>query len=437
LQAEDDMPLPVSGSLVGIATAMVIASGVVAAQGQAPIPVPPGTSGFGERTADSSPYLELLARYREAAATGAEEAHMKAIEVLAALPDRHSIDDVFREYQHLAQRVAGHANPARLSGSALAAVANEWEKAIPAAAVMHLETAFFLFQKPDDARGIAHLLIAREIVEWEPWTLVMRNQHEIGARHASLRRDIFIGIAWTLQTFRLFTALQQHLERVRDRFPDDVMLRLALGSLEEVRATAGEVSAAKAPDTRMMALRLADWRRSVQKTHWEKATEHYRAVLKADPSLVEARVRLGRVLRLRGQLKEARQELEAAVTSMRESAPVPMPAFGPPMVMPYLGEMFLAEVIEEEGGAAGATEALTRYQDIVRRWPSCQSGLLALSRAYEARGDREAALSALQPIAREQGKRWCVDPWWSYELGQGWRFGAFIRSLRARAVGAS
>jgi tetratricopeptide (TPR) repeat protein len=437
------MPLPVSGSLVGIAAAIVISIGIggtqsqAAIQSQAPIPVPPGTSGFGDRTPASSPYLDLLARYRAAVAAGDDDAHMKALEALATLPDGHSSDHAIREYQHLAQRVAGDANPGRVGATALATLATEWEKTLPVAAVMHLETGFFLFQKPDDARGIGHLLTARAIVEWQPWTHVMRLRPEIGARHASLRRDIYIGITWTLQTYRMFLALQQHLDRVRDQFPDDVMVRLALGSLEEVRATAGEVSDDKPPDGRMMAVLLAEWRRNLQRTHWERAAEHYRAVLKADPALVEARVRLGRVLRLRGQLKEARQELEAAAASANESAPVPMPAFGPPMVMPYLSELFLAEVIEEEGGAGAAAEALTRYQDIVRRWPSCQSGLLALSRAYEARGEREAALNALQPIAREQGKRWCVDPWWSYELGQGWRFGTFVRNLRARVMGAS
>jgi tetratricopeptide (TPR) repeat protein len=103
-------------------------------------------------------------------------------------------------------------------------------------------------------------------------------------------------------------------------------------------------------------------------------------------------------------------------------------------VVPYLGEMFLAETIELEGDAAGA---LKLYQDVARRWPECQSGLLALGRAYEARGDREAALEALKMLHRDQAKRVCVDPWWTYHLGQGWRFGPFIVDLRARVKGRS
>jgi tetratricopeptide (TPR) repeat protein len=426
------MPLPLSGLLVGI----MIAIGAMQGQepGQAPIPVQPGTSGLGDPTAAaSSPYLDLLARYRDAAVAGNDDAHMKVIAALTSLPDGHSLDHAFKEYQKLALSVGGDDNPARLSGTRLVMLANAWEAALPAAALMHLETGYFLLQTTDDTRGIAHLSIARAIVEWQPWAHVMRTRPDVGARHASLKRDIYIGIVWTLQTYRMLEALQQHLERTREQFPDDVMVRLALGSLEEVRGTAVEVNEAK-PPTRGMVIPEVAWRRLLQKSHWEKAIEHFRAALKTDPSLVEARLRLGRVMRLRGQLKEARQELEAAAVSARESAPVPMPAFGPPMVVPYLSEMFLAEVIEEDGGAA---EALTRYQDLVRHWPSCQSGLLALGRAYEARGDRQAALNALQPLFREQSKRACVDPWWTYNLGQGWRFGPFVRDLRMRLKGPS
>jgi tetratricopeptide (TPR) repeat protein len=395
--------------------------------------VQPGTSGLGDGVTASTPYLALVARYRDAVARGDEDAHMRAIEALVALPNGHSIDHAFKEYEDLAASVAGDANPGRLSASSRTVLAHAWEAVLPLAAVMHLETGYFLLQKDDANRAVAHLSIARSIVDWQPWARVIRIRADIEARHASLRRDIYIGIVWTLQTNRLLEPLQQHLARTREYFADDAMVLLALGSLEEVRGTGVEVNATNPPNRQMVIPRVA-WRRLSQKARWEKAIEYYRAALKADPSLVEARVRLGRVLRLRGELKEARKELEAAEVSARASAPDPMPAFGPPMVMPYLKEMFLAEVIEEEGGAAAA---LTRYQDIVRRWPSCQSGLLALSRAYEARGDREAALNALHALFREQSNRLCVDPWWTYNLGQGWRFGPFVRDLRMRARGPS
>jgi tetratricopeptide (TPR) repeat protein len=425
------MPL----SLPGLLLVIVIAFGATQGQAQpkaaqAPIPVSPGTSSFDDRSASASPYLDLVERYRAAVASGDDDAHMKAIEALKWLPNGHSLDHAIREFDRLALRKGGDTNPGRLSGSRLTMLADAWDEVLPCAAVMHLETAYLLFQENEDDRAMSHLSIARSIVGWQPWVLVTRLRPDIGARHESLRRDIYTGITWTLQTYRRLHALQQHLAKARQEFPDDAMVRLALGSLEELRATAVELAEVRRP-TSIMKMPVATWLRLAQKEHWDKAIDHYRAALSGDASLAEARLRLGRVLRLRGQLKDARRELEAAATSARGSAPSPMPTYGPAIVMPYLSAMFLAEVIEEEGGAR---EALTRYQEIVRQWPSCQSGLLALGRAYEAHGDRDAALKVLQPLAREQEKRWCVDPWWTYNLGQGWRFGPFIRSVRIRAV---
>ena len=430
------MPLPVSRSLVGIAAAIMIAiSGIGAAQDQAPIPVSRGTGGVDHRTNDS-PYLDLIASYRDASGEtpAANEVRAKAVAALTALPEGHSVDHALHEFERLALRVGGDENPGRLSGGRRTMLENAWEEILPAAAVMHLEAGYFLRESNDVDRAIGHLSIARAIVDWQPWALVMRLRPDIGARHAALRRDIYIGIVWTLQTFRMLEPLEQHLNRTREHFPDDAMVRLAFGSLEELRATSLELSLTRQPE-QVTRLPRVSWLRGAQKVRWEKAEEYFRSALKADPSLTEAHLRLGRVLRLRGKLKEAHQELEAAVAgARRESGLVPMPAFGPSMVVPYLGDMFLAEVIEEEGGAA---DALTKYQDVVRRWPSCQSGLLALSRAYEARGDHKAALEALRPLYREQSKRVCVDPWWAYNLGQGWRFGPYIRDLRQRLKGAS
>jgi tetratricopeptide (TPR) repeat protein len=416
------MPLPMTGRFVGIATAIVIAIGANGeARTQAPTP--------------DCPYLEIIARYRDAAAEtdAGMETRDKAMAALAALPDGHTVDHAFNEFKVLALRAAGDDNPGRMSGSALTMLENTWEAVLPAAAVMHLETGYLLRDENQIDRALGHLSIARAIVEWKPWMQVQRMRADIGARHATLRRDIHIGIIWTLQTYRMLDSLDQQLARAREQFPDDAMVLLALGSLEEVRATAVELNMAKQPEG-VLRMPRAAWQRAAQKIRWDKAEVHFRAALKADPSLSEAHLRLGRVLRLRGKLKEAHQELETAASGARQSAPVPMPAFGPPMVMPYLSQMYLAEVIEEEGDAAGA---LAKYQDIVRQWPSCQSGLLALGRAYEARGDRQAALNAMQPLFREQSKRACIDPWWAYNLGQGWRIGPFLRDLRQRLKGAS
>ena len=66
---------------------------------------------------------------------------------------------------------------------------------------------------------------------------MLRGNPEIGARFATLRRDIYVGIIWTLQTFRVLDTLEQHLGKARDQFPDDPMVRLAFGECRCTGAT--------------------------------------------------------------------------------------------------------------------------------------------------------------------------------------------------------
>jgi len=90
--------------------------------------------------------------------------------------------------------------------------------------------------------------------------------------------------------------------------------------------------------------------------------------------------------------------------------------------------MFLGEVLEAQGDRASA---IARYRETVTRWPECQSAHLALSRAFEAAGDRRAAADALQPLWRAEAERKClVDPWWLYNEGQSWRMRPLIEELR-------
>ena len=143
--------------------------------------------------------------------------------------------------------------------------------------------------------------------------------------------------------------------------------------------------------------------------------------MKLDPQLVEARLRLGRIQQQRSNLSEARAELEAVLGQ---------PAA--PALVRYLAVMFLVDVLEAEGHTDIAFE---RMRALVTRFPECQSAQLAMSRFYEARGDRAAALRALEPMWKEQSDRKCADPWWIYDLGQHWRVPSLILELRDAVKG--
>jgi tetratricopeptide (TPR) repeat protein len=288
--------------------------------------------------------------------------------------------------------------------------------ALPAAAVLHLETGQSMLQKGDQECGIGHLMAAQLIVDGEWWTALPKMMPARAADYEHLRRDIYRGIIFTLQQQHQFEMLLPLLERARQRYPRHAEIRLALGTLNELRASAimlrrVEIPKKQNPD--------ASWRRQQRQEYLDKAADHFRDALTLDKTLTEARVRLGRVLRERGKLPDARRELEAAVAVSPS----------PPVFVHYLGTLFLGDVLETQGDAAGA---VARYQDAVKRWPGCQSAHLALSHAFETIRDDRSAGAALQPLWRAGDDRQCVDPWWEYNAGQSWRLRDLVEDLRGR-----
>lgn len=348
-------------------------------------------------------YLDIVARYRG----GAFE---EAVEALASHADAHSSAFAIQELEKADPEIS---NPflaqfpvaKRMAALALAPL-------LPAAAVLHLETGHYLLQKADEKRGVGHLIAARTIVDGEWWTTVPKILPDRLVRYDEVRHGIYRGIILALQQYHQFETLLPHLERAREQFPKDAGIRLALGTLDELRATAIMVRRVELPKKQNPS---ASWRRRQRREYLDKAAGHFRDALTIDDKLTEARVRLGRVLLERGKLPEARRELEAAV-----AAP-------PPAIVHYFASMFLGEVLEAQGDASGA---IARYQETVKRWPECQSAHLALSRAFEATGDRRAAANALQPLWQAESERKCLDPWWIYNEGQSWRMRPLIEDLR-------
>jgi tetratricopeptide (TPR) repeat protein len=377
------MPLPLPELIAAVLIALGMSSVPGAARTHAsaasPSTVAPGV------VADPPSYREILDRYR----TGG---FADAVTDLLSDPHAHFAARVMPDLEHIADK----------------------DVMLPAAAAMHLEAGYQALQGADRTRGGGHLEIARSIVTSRQWRDGSRGQDE-ARRRAVLRRDIEVGILWTVQTYRWADMLSGYLGRLRDLYPRDPDVLVAMGWYDELRSTPmvrnlDRRAPAVGPDANAS-------RQAMIKKLRNSAIEHYRAALSENPVHAEARVRLGRALQLRGDLKEAREAFEAAVVQE------------PPMVLHYLGSMFLAEVMEMQGDAEGA---LARYQTIVARWPECQSAHLALSRAHAARGERDAASRVLAPLWREHGERACRDPWWIYGLGQAWRYGGLVESLRAR-----
>lgn len=308
---------------------------------------------------------------------------------------------------------------------------------LPAASALHLETGRHLLLKADEKRGLGHLTTAQAIVDNEWWTTVAKMFPDRVAAFDAMRLDIYRGIVYTLQQQHQFEALLPHLDRARQLYPNDAGFRLALGSVEELRASAVMLRRVELPGKQN---RSESWHRNQRREYLDKAADRYREALNLDATLVEARVRLGRVLRERGKLPEARRELEAAVKDVAAATAEETAATAPPAAtaatgapfqpVPYLALLFLGDVIEAQGNKPGA---IARYQRMVKQWPDCQSARMALSSAFEASGDRRAAADALEPLWSPEADRKCPDPWWHYNTGQAWRMEPLIEDLRARA----
>lgn len=405
------MPLPLSG---------IIAAVLIALQPSAPLPVLPGI-GFPTDASDApkaaaaiggTPYLDLIKRYRDGD-------YEFAVKGMILLRDGRSTFRVFDELDGLASRVTGEAELDRASRARQAMAVNVWAVAFPAAASLHLEAGYSLMHAGQVEAGRDHLHVARMLVDHEHYEQVMKDRPDVSSALLSFRRDIYFGVLWSLQLDSDMDRLVQHLARVNDTFPGEADVALALGMYEEYRSSSAVIRASNAP-TALMA-QTGNWRQNTQQQRLKGAEKYYRAALKLNASLVEARLRLGRVLQVRGMLQEARNEFEAVFNHSEL----------PPAIR-YLSSMFLIDVLEAQGNPAAA---LARARDLTIRYPECQSSHLAFSRALEARGQRAAALAALKPLWKEEKDRACADPWWSYYFGQAWRVSRLIPSLRERVRG--
>jgi tetratricopeptide (TPR) repeat protein len=139
----------------------------------------------------------------------------------------------------------------------------------------------------------------------------------------------------------------------------------------------------------------------------------FRRALAADPGLGEARLRLGRVLLLRGHAKEAVAALQQVARedgSLRRR---------------YLAGLFEGRGHEKRGDMAAAARA---YRAAVAVEPEGQSAWIGLGRALDLLGQREEAAEAFAAALGSRKQR--GDPWWSYSRGDFDRLKTLLAELQ-------
>jgi tetratricopeptide (TPR) repeat protein len=211
--------------------------------------------------------------------------------------------------------------------------------------------------------------------------------------------------------------LDSHLAAALQRLPNDASMIYLSGWYQEMLASSGVQNAAREFAERRIALKRplggpaapAAYRptgiRSASE-HLEQAERLFTRALERNPKLLEARMRLGRVVGQRKRHAAAIEHLQRVLTA---SPPDPATAFD--------AHLFLGVSQEALGRPDAAAEA---YRAALALFPSSQSARLALSLLQHAGGDRTNAADTLRvPQTGDAGLPRSADPWWTYHIGPG------------------
>jgi len=142
-----------------------------------------------------------------------------------------------------------------------------------------------------------------------------------------------------------------------------------------------------------------------------EAERLFRRALRADPSFVEARVRLARLLSVRKRHDEASSELATAL------------AANPTGPVLFYAHLFAGRAAQAQGKIA---DAAGHYKAADLSFPGAQSARLARSQAALLESDVPAALESIRRLDRSSTAR---DPWWWYHLAAGRDADALLREM--------
>lgn len=195
---------------------------------------------------------------------------------------------------------------------------------------------------------------------------------------------------------------------------NDADVQLARGSDDEMQE---EILGGGTPD------RMGSTRVRASRTRGLAAAEQaYTAALSRDPELVEAHLRLGRVLYLTNRHDRAVSEFEY----VRTHASQPFLA--------YLANLFLGQVHEKRGQREPAERC---YRVALASVPDAQTAMHALDRLRAANNREEPdwALTTFMRPERMESILPTDDPWLIYGVGQFWRATERLSSLKRSWLG--
>jgi tetratricopeptide (TPR) repeat protein len=182
-------------------------------------------------------------------------------------------------------------------------------------------------------------------------------------------------------------------------FPRDGPLLLAFGVGIESIAFFTLAPAPRTIDAPSAVLRLRDAAATRLRTQWENARRAFEDTLAAAPDLVEARLRLGRVLWRLGKIDEAEASLDAVLANPAEAS------------LQYLAHLFLGRVLEDRKKWPEAEE---HYRTALALQPRSETAAVALSHVRFLEGDTESSQQILRQGLEAARGRSDFDPWVPY-----------------------
>lgn len=198
-------------------------------------------------------------------------------------------------------------------------------------------------------------------------------------------------------------------------YPKDASLKLALGIAAEKTAL---FTLRPAPVTLSAGARGAVQSEQVFariRGVWETARLSFEEALALDGSLVEARLRLGRVLWRTGSMDKARETLDKVLAETNTAG------------ISYLAHLFLGRVIEESGSLDAAEE---HYRAALSLKPRSEHAAVAVSHVRLLKGDGPGARKILIAQIELGPSPVAFDPWLTYSADQENQGEALLAVLR-------